>query len=152
MERTTPTSPKVFLDSSVFFAAAYSATGSAHELLIAASQFRILLVLSQYVLQETERNLLTSAPRRHTTFLRFRDSVPFQLSEPSRLLIDDTARVVIVKDAPIIAAARAAEAMIVATYDRKDLLSKRQEILDAFGVTVATPNEILASLDEPGSL
>jgi hypothetical protein len=33
-------------------------------------------------------------------------------------------------------------------YDRKDLLSKRQEILTAFGVTVATPEEILASLED----
>jgi predicted nucleic acid-binding protein len=50
------------------------------------------------------------------------------------------------KDAPIIAAARAAQASFVATYDRKDLLSSRQEILAAFGVTVATPDEILAGL------
>jgi predicted nucleic acid-binding protein len=150
MEASTSTPPKVFLDSSIFFAAAYSATGSAHDLLISAVQGRVRLVLSRYVLQETERNLLTSAPRFHRTFLRFRDNVPYQLSDPSRLLIADTARVVVVKDAPIIAAARAAQATIVATYDRKDLLSKRQEILAAFGVTVATPEEILAALASEG--
>lgn len=65
MESPTPTAPKIFLDSSVFFADAYSARGSAHDLLMAAIQGRINLVLSEYVLEETERNLLTSAPRFH---------------------------------------------------------------------------------------
>jgi hypothetical protein len=55
---------------------------------------------------------------------------------------------VLVEEAPIIAAARAAEVGLVATYDRKDLLSKRREIHDAFGITVATPEEILAGLEE----
>jgi predicted nucleic acid-binding protein len=57
----------------------------------------------------------------------------------------------VAKDAPIIAAARFAEATLVATYDRKDLLSKRKEIQAAFGVTVATPDEILAGLEDPPS-
>ena len=146
MVTSTPQAPKIFLDSSVFFAAAYSARGSAHDLLVAAAEGRINLVLSRYVLDETERNLLASAPRFHPNFLRFRDDVPYQLSHPSPLLIAETERVVVAKNAPVIAAARSARAMLVATYDRKDLLSKRQEILAAFSVTVATPEEILASL------
>jgi predicted nucleic acid-binding protein len=152
MEPANPTPPRVFLDSSVFFAATYSNTGSAHDLLIAAVQGRVSLVLSRYVLQETERNILTSAPRHHATFLRFRDDVPYHLSHPSRQLVEDTALVVAPKDAPIIAAARAAHATLVATFDRKDLLSKREEIRDAFRVTVATPGEILTGLeDSPGA-
>ncbi len=135
----TPTPPKVFVDSSVFFAAANSATGSAHDLLLAAIQGRVSLVLSDYVLEETARNLLHSAPRAHAAFLRFRAALPYQLSHPSQALVVDTARVVAAKDAPVIAAARAAQATLVATYDRKDLLSKRPEILAAFGVTVAPP-------------
>jgi hypothetical protein len=47
---------------------------------------------------------------------------------------------------PIIAGARAVNATLVATYDRKHMLSKRQEIFAAFGASVATPEEILASL------
>jgi predicted nucleic acid-binding protein len=137
---------EVFLDSSVFFAAAYSASGSAHDLLIAAAEGRISLVLSRYVLEETERNLLASAPRFHANFLRFRDDVPYRLSNPSGLLVAEAERIVVAKDAPVVAAARAAEATFLATYDRKDLLSKRQEIFAAFGVTVATPDEILATL------
>jgi hypothetical protein len=61
-------------------------------------------------------------------------------------LIVDTERVVVTKDAPIIAAARSAHVKLVATYDRKHLLSNRQAILDAFGITVATPDDILTTL------
>ena len=149
MAISTPTGPKVFLDSSVFFAAAYSVTGSAHDLLLAAIQGRVSLMLSSYVLTETERNILKRAPQAHPAFLRFCTALPYQLSQPPEALITDTARVVVAKDAPVIAAARAAQATLVATYDRKDLLSNRQEILTAFGVTVATPEEILANLGDP---
>lgn len=145
MATSTPTVLRVLLDSSVFFAAAYSGRGSAHDLLIAAKG-RVALVLSRYVLDETGRNILKRAPRFHPDFVRFRDDVPYELSLPSRALVADTERVVVAKDAPVIAAARAAQVTIVATCDRKDLLSKREEILAAFGVTVATPSEIPASL------
>lgn len=140
------TLPSVFIDSSVFFAAAYSVTGSAHDLMQAALQGRVSLVLSDYVLIETERNLLQSAPRAHPAFLRLCASLPHHLVTPSRRLVDEAAEVVVAKDAPIIAAARAAAVHYVATYDRKDLLSHRQAIHDAFDLMVATPEEILRAL------
>ena len=151
MATSTPTVPKVFLDSSVFFAATYSATGAAHDLLLAAIQGRVTLFLSDYVLDETERNLLANAARAHPAFLRFCAILPYQLSHPPEALISDTARLVVVKDAPIIATARAAGVMLVATDDRKDLLSNRKEIQAAFDITVATPDEILASIEDPMS-
>jgi hypothetical protein len=106
-------------------------------------------VLSQLVLDETETNLLENAPHAHSAFLRIRAALPFRLSHPPQSLIVDTSRVIVTKDAPIIAAAREAQVPLVATYDRRHLLAKRQEIHTAFGITVATPGEILASLDEP---
>ena len=140
--------PSVFVDSSVLFAAAYSFTGSAHHLMLAAIRGQVSLVLSDYVLAETERNLLASAPQAHAAFIRFRASLPYQLSFPTPSLVIETMGVVVAKDAPIIAAARAVGVSLVATYDRKDLLSKRGEIHEAFGITVATPKEILAGLDD----
>ncbi|MDQ3692731.1 MAG: hypothetical protein M3464_03790 [Chloroflexota bacterium] len=133
----------------MLFAAAYSGTGAAHDLILAAIRGRLSLVLSDYVLAETERNLLKNAPRAHPAFLRFQATLPFQVSRPPKSLITRTMRVVVAKDAPIIAAAQAADVTLVATYDRKDLLSKRGKIFDAFGIIVATPQEILTSLDDP---
>jgi predicted nucleic acid-binding protein len=146
MASPTRTPRRVFLDSSVFFAAAYSVTGSAHDLLQAAIQGRVSLVLSAYVLAETERNLQENAPRALPAFLRLRDALAYRLSTPSKTLVVDTARIVVAKDAPIVAAARSARVKLLATYDRKDLLSKREAILAAFGITVATPEEILGVL------
>jgi hypothetical protein len=82
MVSLTATPPKVFHDSSVFFAAAYSVTGFAHDLLLAALRDQVILVLSDYVLAETERNILASVPRVHPAFLRFRAVLPYQLSNP----------------------------------------------------------------------
>jgi predicted nucleic acid-binding protein len=146
--RKSRSTPSVFVDSSVFFAASYSATGSARDLFLAALQGRVSLVLSNYVLEETERNLQMGVSRGYAAFLHFRDTFPFRLRTPSKQLVIDTARVVSAKDAPIIAAARSARVKLVATYDRKDLLSKRQEIFEAFGVIVAPPDEILQRLGE----
>jgi predicted nucleic acid-binding protein len=142
----TRTSRSVVVDSSVFFAAAYSPTGSAHELLQEALQGGVVLVLSDYVFAETERNLRENAPRALPAFLRLRGSLPYRLRNPSRRLVQNTARVVEAKDAPIVASARSARVKLVATYDRKHLIAKRTEIEEAFGVTVATPAEILVLL------
>jgi predicted nucleic acid-binding protein len=148
MATSKPVVPRVFLDSSVVFAAAYSATGSARDLVLAAVQGRVGLVLSSYVIEETERNLWRRAPHAHPSFLVIRDSVPYQLSEPPDALITEMAGVVAAKDAPIIAAAQAAGVTLVATYDRRDLLSNRQVILERFGITVATPDQVLALIGE----
>jgi predicted nucleic acid-binding protein len=146
MATSTPRIRRVFLDSSVFFAATYSAKGAARDLLLATIEGRFALVLSDYVIDETERNVLKRASHVYSDFLRLRDNLLYLVSQPSDALIVDTARIVVEKDAPIIAGARAVNATLVATYDRKHLLSKRQEIFAAFGVNVATPEEILANL------
>ena len=149
MATSTSRIPRVFLDSSVLFAAAYSDRGSAHDLLLAATEGRIALVLSEYVIDETQRNVLRRASHLHTAFGFLRDDLPYRLADPTDALIVDTARVVVAKDAPVIAAARTARVRIVATYDRRHLLSRRDEILAAFGITVATPSEILSALPNP---
>ena len=143
-----PAAPGVFVDSSVFFAAACSNRGSAHDLIVAGLRGRLALVVSEYVLTETERNLRASAPRALPAFARLCRAVPFRLSAPDTALVGDTARVVVAKDAPIVAAARAAKVTLLATYDRKDLLDHGGSIAAAFGITVATPDEILRTLGE----
>jgi predicted nucleic acid-binding protein len=77
MATSTLIVPRVFLDSSVLLAAAYSATGSARDLVMAAIQGRVGLAPSQYVLDETERNLLRRAPQGHPAFLVIRDDLSY---------------------------------------------------------------------------
>lgn len=139
----SPTS--VFVDSSVLIAAAISARGSARELLLQGLRGQRKLFLSPLVLDETERNLIRKAPAALPTFEVFRQALPAQHGDPPKSLVLRVARVVELKDAPIVAAALRARAHQVATYDRKHLLSQREQIQTPFGIIVATPDEILAT-------
>jgi predicted nucleic acid-binding protein len=48
---------RFFLDSSVFFSAAYSTKGYAREIILAALTNQVRLVISDLVVEETRRNL-----------------------------------------------------------------------------------------------
>jgi predicted nucleic acid-binding protein len=65
---------------------------------------------------------------------------------PTRTLVMRAAEVVAAKDAPIVAAALAARASYLATWDRKHLLQQKARLQAAFGITVATPDEVLRAL------
>lgn len=137
---------RVFVDSSVFFAAAYSASGRARDLLLSGASGAVDLVVSQYVVDETRRNLARSAPGQLHTFVALLAQLPFQYCEPALALVQTVTAIVVAKDAPIIAAAITAEAHFVATYDRKDLLAYHVAINAAFGIKVATPDAVLSQL------
>lgn len=92
MDTSTPTVPSVVVDSSVFFAAAYPTTGTAHDLPQSAIHGQVTLVLSQNVIEETERNILKRAAHAHPAFLVFRDDLPYQRSDPAEALLSASPR------------------------------------------------------------
>lgn len=49
--------PRLFIDSSVLFSAANSAKGHSRDLLLMGASGEITIVISDYVLEETRRNL-----------------------------------------------------------------------------------------------
>ena len=53
---------RVFIDSSVLFAAAYSNKGYARDLILLGIQKKLQLVISTLVIEETRRNLADFAP------------------------------------------------------------------------------------------
>ena len=118
--------PRAFVDSSALMAATLSSTGAAYDLLEAGQQGRIALVASPYVLREVERNLYRKAPRGLDALRERRDQL--ELIDPPPSLIDDIVRNVEPKDAPIVAAAVAAQADYLVTYDRRHLLSQADVI------------------------
>lgn len=135
---------RVFIDSSVFIAAAISPSGSARELLFLGLNKELVLSVSSLVLEETERNLSKKAPQALTAFRLVEATANLGVVEPSRAQVLRAARVVDIKDAPIVAGAVRARAEYLATYDRRHLLSARAEIQAAFGVTTATPDEVIS--------
>jgi predicted nucleic acid-binding protein len=64
---------------------------------------------------------------------------------PSGLVIT-VAQTIAAKDAPIVAAALAAQADYLASYDRKHLLSQAAQIQSSFHLTVTTPDRIIGIL------
>ena len=134
---------KVFLDSSVLIAAAISRRGAARDLLRRGFRGDLELSVSPLVLEEVERNLARKAPEALPDFRSLRDLLAVQLIEPPKPLVLAVARVVVLKDAPIVAAAVAAT--YLATYDRRHLLRQKDEIKAQFALLVATPDEVLAA-------
>jgi predicted nucleic acid-binding protein len=135
---------RVFVDSSVLLAAAISPFGASRDLIVSTLvEGRFQLSVSSLVLQETSRNLAQKSPDALPYFdLLEQFLTPYQVF-PSKELIESVAQNVELKDAPIVAGAVVADADFLATFDRRHLLVRADLIRDRFGVTVATPAEIL---------
>lgn len=134
---------RVFADTSVLFAAVYSATGFAREMVILATKARLQIVLSQDVIDEIERNLKRKAPGAMPAWRALLDAIdPEIIPPPSAELIKAAARYTEPKDAPIIAAALIAGCKHVVTYDRKHLLL-RPEVAGESGLEIVTPDVVV---------
>ena len=150
MASPRPTRPtRVFIDSSVLFAAALSDRGPARELIVRGLQGDLHLFISSLVLEETERNLLEKAPRALGPFGLLREALGAGVVDPSRASVIRVAKVVNLKDAPIVSAALKARAFYLATHDVRTLLRYAAEIRENFGVQLVQPQEVLETLRDP---
>jgi len=116
--------PRIFIDSSVLFSAANSATGHSRDLLVMGVNQEITIVLSSYVLQETIRNL---AQLKQPPLLEFEERLSNakpEFVEADRQAVLEAGSLIVFKDAPIIAAAKIAKVDILVSLDRKHILGK----------------------------
>jgi predicted nucleic acid-binding protein len=137
---------RIFLDSSVLYAAAFSKSGPARRLILKGLEGSITLSLSDLVLEETKRNLTKNAPMALPSFTILADLFAPVITNPTKAQVLKAAQIVHLKDAPIVAAAAKAKADYLATHDVKHLLSHAQAIADAYGMTVIAPAELLSVL------
>lgn len=144
---------RVFLDASVVFSASYSSSGFARDLLIAGLRKDVEHFVGTDVLSEVVRNLSNKAPDRLTRLRGFEASRSFVVVQPDSASVRRCAALVEEKDAHVVAGALAAGATVIATYDRKHLLSQADVIREAFGVEVLTPDKVLRRLavDDEGA-
>jgi predicted nucleic acid-binding protein len=133
----------IFLDSSVLYAAAFSATGPARRLIFKGLEGSVVLSLSDLVLEETKRNLTENAPLALPYFTILADIFSPFITNPTKQDVRKAAQIVHLKDAPIVAAAAKAKADYLATHDVKHLLNHAQAIADAYEITVVAPAELL---------
>jgi predicted nucleic acid-binding protein len=137
---------RIFLDSSVLYAAAFSPTGPARRLILKGIEGSIALAISDLVLEETKRNLTKNAPLTLPYFTRLANLFSPVIIQPTKAEVLKAAQIVHLKDAPIVAAAAKGKAAYLATHDVKHLLSHAQAIEAAYGITVLTPAELLSTL------
>ena len=136
----------VFLDSSVLYAVVFSATGPARRLLLKGLTGSVTLAMSDLVLEETKRNLAKNAPETIPYFTIIADLLSAQTTRPTKAEVFRAAKIVHLKDAPIVAAAAKAKADYLGTHDVKHLLNHAQAIDRAYGITVLTPSDVLSVL------
>jgi uncharacterized protein len=137
---------RIFLNSSVLYAAVFSATGPARRLILKGLEGSIALAISDLVLEETKRNLKKNAPATLPYFTIIADLLSPQTIRPTKAEVLRAAQIVHLKDAPIVAAAAKANAEYLATHDVKHLLAQSRVIEQAYGITVLAPAELLRIL------
>jgi predicted nucleic acid-binding protein len=137
---------RIFLNSSVLYAAVFSATGPARRLILKGLEGSIALAISDLVLEETKRNLKKNAPATLPYFTIIADLLSPQTIRPTKAEVLRAAQLVHLKDAPIVAASAKAKAEYLATHDVKHLLTHAQAIEEAYGIMVLTPAEVLRIL------
>jgi predicted nucleic acid-binding protein len=116
---------RCFIDSSVFYSAIYSNRGYAHELFSLALQGKVILVVSEDVLNETRRNLVRKAGEQAVFFFdRIVAEMPCEFVEPTKREVSAASEHVVEKDAHILAAAKKADVDFLVTLDRRHLLGK----------------------------
>ena len=138
---------KVFIDTSVLFAASFSSTGASREIIRLAIRGEISLVVSQLVLEEIERNLTRKAPEVLPTFWQLLDVIPLELSAPSKDEVEQAAQYTELKDAAIVAAAKTAEVDYLVSLDRRHLVGVA-EVAQGSGLSIVLPEELLKNIRE----
>ncbi|KKR57495.1 MAG: hypothetical protein UU05_C0010G0014 [Candidatus Curtissbacteria bacterium GW2011_GWA1_40_47] len=113
----------VFIDSSVLFTAANSPTGGSAKLF---TYKNIKLVVSHLVLTETERNirkkLQSYALER---FFKLVEKTHILDQKPDLELIRQAKKIIVEKDAVILAEAKQSKSDFLVTLDKKDFLNKK---------------------------
>ena len=137
--------PRVFIDSSVLFSAANSDKGHSRDLLMMGVDQEITIVLSRYVLEETIRNLsgLKRPPLVELNEKLAKANPEIKDAEKHHVL--DAAKLIVLKDAPIIAAAKISKVDMLVSLDRKHILG-RPELEVYIGAPILTPAEAFQKL------
>jgi predicted nucleic acid-binding protein len=137
---------RIFIDSSVLFIAANSARGHSRDLVLISATGKLTLVLSEFVLEETRRNLVLTLPG--TTVLeRIIREARIEIVSVTRQQVLDAMKWIIPKDAPIIAVAKASKVDMLVSFDKKHIIA-HPELESYINAPILTPAEAYARLKD----
>ena len=119
--------PRIFIDSSVLFSAANSAKGHSRDLLLMGASGEIKIIISNFVLQETIRNLsgLKKPPLEELD--QIVQNANIELVDATKQSVLDAAKLIVLKDAPIIAAAKTAKVNMLVSLDKSYVVKSNRE-------------------------
>jgi predicted nucleic acid-binding protein len=136
--------PRIFIDSSVLFSAAYSSKGHSRDLMMLGTAGSVKLFVSDFVLEETRRNLALKQPALKI-LERIIQVAQIEVVSASLQLVQEAMKVVVPKDAPILAAARNARVDMLVSLDKKHLLG-HPELESYLNAPILTPAEAIKRL------
>ncbi len=139
------TKPIIFLDSSALIAGIVSAQGAARVLLLLAEEEKIVLLVSEQVIAEVERNVARKMPRAlplvREMILRANVNI---LRDPSREeILPRMDWINHPADVPILVAAAAARVDFLATLNKRHFIDDAN-IAQRSGLRIGTPGNALA--------
>ena len=131
---------RIFIDSSVLFSAANSTKGYSRDLMIMGASGEIALILSNFVLQETIRNLAQLKQPPLTELEEILKNAHIEIVNAGKQAVLDAGKLIVLKDAPIIAAAKIAKVNMLVSMDKKHILG-RPELETYIKASIVTPAE-----------
>ena len=136
---------RTFLDTTIIFAAALSPHGASREIIRRGLQGTVGLVLSDVVIEEARRNIANRYPELLDVLEMFFTSVPFEIVQATQKEVITAATYVVLKDAPIVAAAQRARVDYLVTMDKQHLVNVQvvQEVKKQLGVHIILPESLL---------
>ncbi|MFZ5802121.1 MAG: PIN domain-containing protein [Candidatus Omnitrophota bacterium] len=138
---------RVFLDANVLFAGTLSAVGASRLVLLLARERIYRFLTSRLAFWEAERNLREKAGARALRVFYFllKKSAIDMASDACSQDVEAFQKIIHVKDAPVIAAAFAAQCDYFLTLDRKHFL--KPKVRDAIArPRILTPGEFIATV------
>jgi predicted nucleic acid-binding protein len=129
---------RIFIDSSVLFSAANSARGHSRDLVLLSAGRKINLILSNFVLEETIRNLSQLKQPPLDDLEELLENANIEIVEVGRQAVLDAGKFIVMKDAPIIAAAKSAQVDMLVSLDKKHILN-RPELEAYISASILTP-------------
>ncbi len=137
--------PRIFIDSSVLFSAANSARGHSRDLMMMGANGEITIIFSDYVLEETRRNLSQLKNPPLDALNEILDNAGTEVVQVNKQAVLDAAKVIVLKDAPIIAAAKTAKVDVLVSLDKKHILN-HPELETYIKAPILTPAEAYQKL------
>ncbi len=140
---------RIFFDSSVLIAGVLSSSGAARVLMVMSEQDEIQLLVSEYVIVETERSLARKAPQALPEFRQALRNANIKIvHDPSAKEVNENLYLMTdAEDVPILLSAMKAGVDYLATHNRRHFLDD-PKVAEQSNLRIGTPGDALVWVRE----